>query len=191
MAIDQRRVCVISFDFKQHKERSQARKTRFFRELYGYTQQVKQKLKDGAIVARSYHYPGVMDKLPYAKLGRSVLAVQPGSEDSIIQLLRAFDEVEFYTFIGWLPTSLWPIENEIKTSTVSNLIATYGYLSILVQITQHGEGVVTHATLLDEGFDMSYITRAIQYLIDNKLLIKDREKLNLTSKAKQLINQIR
>ncbi len=191
MAINKRRVCVISFDFKQHKGKSQARKTRFFRELYGYTQQVKQKLKGGAIVARSYHYPGVLDKLPYTKLGRSVFAVQPGSEDSIIQLLRAFDEVEFYTFIGWLPTSLWPIENEIEVSMVSNLIATYGYFSILVQIEKHGEGVVTHATLLDEGFDMSYITRAIQYLIDNKLLIETREKLSLTSKAKQLINQVR
>ncbi len=91
MSHDVRRVYVISFDFKQPKGSSQARKTRFFRELYGYTQQVKQELKDGEIVTRTYHYPGVLDQIPYVKLGKSVIAVQPGTEEAILKLLDAFD----------------------------------------------------------------------------------------------------
>lgn len=190
MTDDLRRVCIISFDFKQQKGANQTRKTRFFRELYGYTQQVKQKLKDGEVIFRTYHYPGVLDQIPYIKLGRSVLAVKPDNEKSIIQLLRAFDEVVFYTFIGWLPMSIWSIKDEPETSIINNLIASYGYLSILVHLQRHGAQDSTTSTLLDEGFDSSYLNRAVQYLTDSNLLVETSGKLSLTSKAQKLVSHV-
>ncbi len=186
---DVRRVYVISFDFKQPKGADQARKTRFFREMYGYTQQVKQQLRDGEIVVRRYHYPGVLDQFPYIKLGKSVIAVHPGNEGTIIKLLRAFDEVVFYNFIGWLPISLWPITNGDETSRASSLIATYGYHSILLQIQNMGN-TTKDSNLLDAGFNMDYISKAVHYLTTKKLLIKTENKLTLTSKGKQIVSQV-
>ena len=190
MPYEERRVSIISFDFRQHKGSSQARKTRFFRELYGYTQQVKRQLKSGDVIVRTYHYPGVLDQVDYTKLGKSVLAVHPGTEDSIIKLFRAFDEVEFYNFIGWLPTSIWPTRKKIDTITVSELIAVYGYLSILVQMRAHGKEDITYSDLLDEGFDSNYISQAVQYLSKRNLLTTTNDTLKLTSKAQQLLEKV-
>ena len=190
MPYDEKRVSVISFDFRQHKGSSQSRKTRFFRELYGYTQQVKQQLKSGDVIVRTYHYPGVLDQVEYTKLGKSVLAVHPGTEDSIIKLFRAFDEVEYYNFIGWLPTSIWPMRKEPDTTTASKLIAIYGYLSILVYMRTYGKEDATYSELLDEGFDMNYISHAVQYLSDRKLLITTTDALRLTRKAIQFLDKV-
>jgi hypothetical protein len=190
MPKDERRVSVISYDFRQHKGSSQARKTRFFRELYGYTQQVKQQLKGGDVIVRTYHYPGILDQVDYTKLGKSVLAVHPGNEESIIKLFRAFDEVEFYNFVGWLPNSLWPMRKGIDTTTASELIAAYGYLSILVQMRTYGKEDITYSNLLEEGFDMNYINQAAQYLTNRKLLITTKDTLKLTSKAHHLLNKV-
>jgi hypothetical protein len=190
MPKEERRVSVISYDFRQHKGSSQARKTRFFRELYGYTQQVKQQLKGGDVIVRTYHYPGILDQVDYTKLGKSVLAVHPGTEESIIKLFRAFDEVEFYNFIGWLPTSLWPMRKGIDMTTASELIAAYGYLSILVQMRTYGKEDITYSNLLEEGFDMNYINQAAQYLTNRKLLITTKDTLKLTSKAHHLLNKV-
>ncbi len=181
---------MISFDFKQHKGVNQTRKTRFFRELYGYTQQIKQQLKDGEIVVRTYHYPGVLEQLPYTKLGKSVLAVPPGNEGTIIKLLRAYDEVEFYYFIGWLPTSLWPRKDDVEAITVNNLIVTHGYLSIVKYIQNSGMEIIQHSDLLDAGFDMNYLSQAVQYLTNKKLLTETQNELKLTSKGKQIISQV-
>jgi hypothetical protein len=185
-----RRVCVISFDFKQRKGENQSRKTQFFRELYGYTQQVKQQLKDGQIIIRTYNYPGVMDQIPYTKLGKSVIAVQPGDEDAIIKVLRSFDEVEFYKFIGWLSTSIWPTKNGIERNRVNTLIAAYGYLSVLIQLRESGEEKTTYSTLSDAGFDMSYINQAVQFLKNQKLLIEIKNTLEFSSKGKEIAGQL-
>jgi len=190
MTTNLRRVCVISFDFKEQKGVNQARKTRFFRELYGYTQPVKQQLKDGKIVERTYHYPGVLENFPYIKLGKSVLAVLPECESTIIRLFQTFDEVEFYSFIGWLPTTLWATKNEDDNVRVSNLIAIYGYHSILIKMQQYGQESLTYSTLLDTGFDTSFINRAVDYLTNNKLLIETEGTLKLTSKGQQIIDQL-
>jgi hypothetical protein len=190
MPNDERRVSIISYDFRQHKGSSQARKTRFFRELYGYTQQVKRQLKSGDVIVRTYHYPGILDQVDYTKLGKSVLAVDPGTEESIIKLFRAFDEVEFYNFIGWLPNSIWPSRKEIDTISVSELIAVYGYLSILVQMRTYGKEEVTYSDLLDEGFDSNYISQAVQYLSKRNLLITTKDTLRFTSKAQQLLEKV-
>jgi hypothetical protein len=182
-------VYVISFDFKQPKGVSQARKTRFFRELYGYTQQVKQQLKGGETVVRKYHYPGVLDQIPYIKLGKSVVAVQPGTETSLLQLLRAFEEVIFYAFIAWLPLSLWPMEKNEETGRVNSLIGTYGYYSILFQVQQMG-GTITDSLLLDAGFDIGFISHAIDHLTTRKLLTKTQDTLRLTDKGHQIITNL-
>jgi hypothetical protein len=188
MSDETKRVCVISFDFKQKKEKSQARKTRFFRELYGYSQQVKQQLKDGQVIIRNYHYPGVLDQIPHIKLGRSVLAVNPGDENTIINLLRKFDEVLFYNFIGWLPANLWSKESN-EDSKVSKLITTYGFHSILIQIQQHG-GTSQYSDLLDAGYDMEYIRKATQYLTTKELIVRDNDNLVLSLKGKQILSQV-
>ncbi len=188
MSNETRRVCVISFDFKQRKGGNQARKTRFFRELYGYTQQVKQQLKDGEVIVRNYHYPGVLDQIPHIKLGRSVLAVNPGDENTVINLLRKFDEVLFYNFIGWLPKDLWS-KNVNENSEASQLIATYGFHSILIQIQQLG-GTLQYSDLLDAGYDMEYIREATQYLIAKELLLEDNNNLALSLKGKQILSQV-
>lgn len=190
MSNEQRRVSVISFDFRQHKGSNQSRKTRFFRELYGYTQQVKQQLKGGDVIVRTYHYPGILDQVDYTKLGKSVIAVHPGTEESIIKLFREFDEVEFYNFIGWLPTSFWPMRNGIDTTAASELIAGYGYLSILVHMRAYVKENITYSDLLDGGFDMNYINQAVQYLVDRRLLKITKDALKLTSKANQLLNNV-
>jgi hypothetical protein len=183
------RVNVISFDFKQPKGASQARKTRFFRELYGYTQQVKQELKDGETVTRTYHYPGVLTPIPYIKLGKSVIAVQPGTEDQILKLLSAFDEVEFYSFIGWLPYSLWPEQSSEDTDRANDMIGTYGYYSILLQIQNMG-GTIQDSSLSDVGFDPIFINQAIDYLTSKNLLTNAEGTLTLTTKGKQLTDYV-
>ena len=188
MSYDARRVCVISFDFKQKKGRSQARKTRFFRELYGYTQQIKQQLKDGEVAVRNYHYPGVLDQIPHIKLGRSVLAVNPGDEYKIINLLRDFDEVLFFNFISWLPAHMWP-KNDNQYTKASTMIAKYGFHSILIQIQELG-GTAQHTDLLDAGYDMEYIQEATRYLTTKELLVKNNDNLALTTKANQILNLV-
>ena len=189
MSHDVRRVYVISFDFRQPKGSSQARKTRFFRELYGYTQQVKQELKDGEIVTRTYYYPGVLDQIPYVKLGKSVIAVQPGTEDAVLKLLSSFDEILFYSFIGWLPVSLWPKKMDEAASFATNLIGTHGYYSILLQV-QHMGGTIQDSSLLDVGFDTGFITQAIDYLITKKLLNESQGTLTLTTKGKEILSYV-
>jgi len=126
----------------------------------------------------------------YTKLGKSVLAVHPGTEDSIIKLFRAFDEVEYYNFIGWLPTAIWPMKKEPDTTTASKLIAIYGYLSILVYMRTYRKEDATYSELLDEGFDLNYINKAVQYLSDRKLLITTADTLKLTRKAIQLLDNV-
>ncbi len=189
MSHDVRRVYVISFDFKQPKGSSQARKTRFFRELYGYTQQVKQELKDGEIVTRTYHYPGVLDQIPYVKLGKSVIAVQPGTEEAILKLLDAFDEVVSYSFIGWLPIYHWPkiLDEEVRLAT--DLIGALGYYSILLQVQNMG-GNIQDSSLLDVGFDIGFIDKAIDYLTSKKLLNESKGTLTLTTKGKEILNYV-
>ncbi|MFX1318308.1 MAG: hypothetical protein ACFE9D_04735 [Promethearchaeota archaeon] len=186
MSHDVRRVYVISFDFKQPKGSSQARKTRFFRELYGYTQQIKQELKDGEIVTRTYHYPGVLDQIPYVKLGKSVIAIQPGTEDAVLNLLHAFEEVVVYSFIGWLPIHLWPKKLEEEAGLATNLIGALGYYSILLQVQNMG-GTIQDSSLLDVGFDTGFIDQAIDYLTSKKLLSESQGTLTLTTKGKEIL----
>jgi hypothetical protein len=189
MSNDLKHVSVISFDYKHQKGLSQSRTTRFFRELYGYTQQIKQQLKNGEIIVRNYQYPGVLDQIPHIKLGKSVLAVPPGSEGEIINLLRAFDEVIFYTFTGWLPISLWPMKYDEAIDMTSKLIINYGYLSVLFQIQKKG-GSLKQSDLSDAGFSMEYSDRAITYLLNKDYLQKNQDELLITTKGKQIIDQV-
>jgi hypothetical protein len=184
--IPKRRLCVISFDFKLPRGANQARKTRFFRQLYGYRQQVKQQLKSGQVVTRTYHYAGLLDQVPHIKLGKSVLAVRPGTEEPILKLLRTFDEVMFYHFIGWIPISLWPGSQENEVIVASKLIDQFGYLSLLVVLNQLG-GITHETSLLDHGFDTSFIHVALGYLIRRGYLIKTPEKIECTRSGENLV----
>ena len=184
--IPKRRLCVISFDFKQPKGANQSRKTRFFRELYGYRQQIKQQLKSGQVVTRTYYYEGVLDQVPHTKLGKSVLAVQPGTEEPILKLLRAFDEVLFYHFIGWIPISFWPGSQDNEAIAASHLIDQFGYLSVLVLLERLG-GVPQEDSLFNHGFDAGFINDALDYLTKMGYLMKTHERIECTPSGENLV----
>jgi len=174
-----KRLWIVSFDFKQPKGSNQARKTRFFRELYGYTQQVKQLLKGGKEVTRTYHYSGIMDQLPFVKLGKSVLGVQPGTEGPILELLHKFDEVDYYIFIGWVPSAIWTVVEDDNVLMVSKLIARLGYLSVLFLLKRFGR-VIHVDELLDFGFDADYINHAVSNLKSSGLVFQNQDVLQCT-----------
>jgi len=181
------RVSIVSFDFKQHGP-SQARKTRFFRQLYGYTQQVKQKLKNGKIITRTYHYAGLLDQTSHVKLGKSVFGLRPGTEGPIIRLLDSFDEVIYYNFIGWLPTSMWP-EKEEGSLAINELIEQYGSLSILLTLQQLG-GSAQRTQLQEVGFDHEYSRKAIDYLRTQGWLEESDNIVALTSRGELVASQL-
>jgi hypothetical protein len=174
-----KRLWIVSFDFRQPKGSNQARKTRFFRELYGYTQQVKQLLKGGKEVTRTYHYSGIMDQLPFVKLGKSVLGVQPGTEGPILELLHKFDEVDYYNFIGCVPSAIWTVVEDDDALMASKLIARLGYLSVLFLLKRFGR-VIHFEELLDFGFDADYINQAVTNLKSNGLVLQNQDVLQCT-----------
>lgn len=182
-SIQLNRVSVISFDFQQPKGSSQARKTKFFRELYGYTQQITQRLKSGEVVRRTYHYSGVLDQIPHVKLGKSVLGVQPGTEQKILQLIESFDEIVFFSFIAWLPASLSP--GEEVSLIVNNRITKFGYLSLLITLMEMGSNV-QETKLLERGFDFEYFRRAKKYLLECGYVIETDAGLDCTQGGEQL-----
>lgn len=184
-----KRVSVISFDFKQSPKASQARKTKFFRELYGYTQKVKQQLKDGDVVSRSYHYNGILDQLPHVKLGKSVFGVLPGTEDPVLKLLRAYEEVVFYNFIGWLAVDIWPAFEKENISTVNNLILRFGYLSLLLILERQREPIQKNM-LIDYGFDSEYITQALEYLTQRELVTKTPNGFESTPRGNNIASKL-
>ncbi|MDO8055620.1 MAG: hypothetical protein Q6361_02060 [Candidatus Hermodarchaeota archaeon] len=183
---EHRRASIVSFDFKQQGP-SQARKTRFFRQLYGYTQQVKQELKNGRVVKRTYHYAGLLDQTPHVKLGKSVFGLRPGTEGPIIKLLDSFDEVIYYNFIGWLPKSLWP-EKEEGIQAINELIERYGSLSILLALQQLG-GSIERRQFQDVGFDHEFASKAIDYLQTQGWLEERENSVFLTSSGEFVAGQ--
>ena len=180
-----KRLWIVSFDFKQPKGSNQARKTRFFRELYGYTQQVKRLLKSGKEVSRTYHYSGIMDQLPFVKLGKSVLGVQPGTEGPILELLHKFDEVDYYNFIGWVPSAIWTVAEDDNILMASKLIARLGYLSVLFMLKKVG-GVIQVDELLSFGFDADYINEAVTNLEKSGLVLRNRDVIQCTDTGEKI-----
>ncbi|MFX1300227.1 MAG: hypothetical protein ACFFAL_06135 [Promethearchaeota archaeon] len=174
-----KRLWIVSFDFKQPKGSNQARKTRFFRELYGYTQQVKQLLKGGKEVTRTYHYSGIMDQLPFVKLGKSVLGVQPGTEGPILELLHKFDEVDYYNFIGWVPSAIWTVAEDNNILMASKLITMLGYLSVIFVLKKYG-GITQVDELRKLGFDSDYINQALTNLEKSGLILQNQDVIQCT-----------
>ena len=184
---EHRRVTIVSFDFKQQGP-SQARKTRFFRQLYGYTQQVKQKLKTGKIVTRTYHYAGLLEETSHVKLGKSVFGLRPGTEGPILRLLDSFDEIIYYNFIGWLPVSIWP-EKDQDPIAINELIEQYGSLSILLALQQLG-GKVQRTKLQEMGFDHDYASKSIAHLQTQGWLEERESSVILTTSGELVARQI-
>ena len=182
-----RRVSIVSFDFRQQGP-SQARKTRFFRELYGYTQQIKQELKSGKVVTRTYHYAGLLDQTPHVKLGKSVFGLRPGTEGDILRLMQSYDEVLYYNFIGWLPAKMWP-ESDERVVEMNRLIDRFGSLSILIALQQLG-GKVHRTQLLETGFDLDYAQKAIKYLQAQDWIEEEKDKVILTKNGELVVNRL-
>ena len=184
---EHRRVTIVSFDFRQQGP-SQARKTMFFRQLYGYKQQVKQELKNGTVVTRTYHYEGLLDQTPNVKLGKSVFGLRPGTEGPIIELLDSFEEVIYYKFIGWLSKSLWPKKEE-GILAVNELIERYGSLSVLIALQQLG-GSVEKIQFQNVGFDHEFLNNAIDYLRTKGWLREKVTNVLLTRSGESVVGQI-
>lgn len=163
------RLSVFSFDFKQPAKSNQARKTRFFRSLYGYTQRVKRRSRNGQVVEYSYHYPGLLGQLPHIKLGKSVFGVKPGSEYSILELLDNFREITYYQFIGWIHVPEWTEVKYRSLLLISQLIQDLGFLSILVIVAQYNRGI-SKSSLLELGFESEYVDSATVFLKERDLL---------------------
>ncbi len=163
------RLCVFSFDYIQPRQADQARKTRFFRRLYGQTQLVRRRLRDGRTVSYSYQYPGILAEVPHVRLGKSVFGVRPGTERPVLNLLESFEEVSFYQFTGWVPSRMWQQTDRKPLIVASSLIARFGYLSIVLAIARH-RGPILEADLVDSGFDADFVAAASNYLQENGLL---------------------
>jgi hypothetical protein len=182
-------LCVFSFDYIQPRQGDQGRKTRFFRRLYGQTQLVNRRLRDGRTVSYTYHYPGVLAELPHVKLGRSVFGVRPGTEGSVLDLFESFEEVAFYRFTGWLPVRMWQLANRKPLIVTSSLIARFGYLSVLLTTAWRG-GSVSNADLVDSGFDAEYIAAASNYLQKHGLLGSKPEVFYCTARGRALVQTL-
>ncbi len=185
------RLSVFSFDFKQASHSNQARKTRFFRSLYGYTQRVSRRLKDGQVVSYSYHYPGLLDEYPHVKLGKSVFGIRPGDEGAVIELLNSFEEVRYYNFIAFVRESdCQRIIDESKSAT-SQAIMRLGFLSVLLIAAQH-DGIILRFNLNKLGFDDDYLGSALAYLKKYDLVKEARGEVVCTNKgilfAQSLLN---
>jgi len=62
---------VFSFDVKF----TGAKRTAFYRKLFGFSSRVERVNKDGSTKIHTYATPGLLDEIPHAKLGKSVIAV--------------------------------------------------------------------------------------------------------------------
>ena len=179
------RLCIFSFDYVQPRQADQARKTRFFRRLYGQTQLVRRLLRDGRTVSYTYRYPGILAEVPHVRLGKSVFGVRPGTEHPVLDLLESFEEVSFYKFTGWVPTRMWQQTNRKLLIVTSSLIARFGYLSVLLVVARRGEPVMAD-DLIDFGFDADFVVAASNYLQQNGLLATRQEGLYCTARGSAL-----
>lgn len=179
------RLCIFSFDYVQPRQADQARKTRFFRRLYGQTQLVRRRLRDGRTVSYTYRYPGILAEVPHVRLGKSVFGVRPGTEHPVLDLLESFEEVSFYKFTGWVPTRMWQQTNRKLLIVTSSLIARFGYLSVLLVVARRGEPVMAD-DLIDFGFDADFVVAASNYLQQNGLLATRQEGLYCTARGSAL-----
>lgn len=173
---------VFSFDFRQPGRADQARKTKFFRLLYGYSKKVTKRFDDGRESTHVYQYPGILGEIPHIRLGKSVFAVPPGSEKPVLELFESFTEVVFYQFDGWLHESISSHIGIKELIFSSNLIAKFGFLSILLVIARK-EGALLRNELIDQGFDMDYIDLAISNLQKNRLLIEEADGILCTNRG--------
>lgn len=176
---------MFSFDYIQPRQSDQGRKTRFFRRLYGQTQLVNRRLRDGRTVSYTYNYPGILTELPHVRLGKSVFGVRPGTEGPVLDLLESFEEVAFYRFTGWLPLRMWQLANRKPLVFTSSLIAHFGYLSVLLTTARRG-GSVSHADFVDSGFDAEYMAAASNYLQEHGLLQSKPEGFYCTPRGRAL-----
>jgi len=179
------RMCVFSFDFREGRHVSRTRKTQFFRRLYGYTQRLTRRKKDGQVISYSYHYPGILDQLPHVKLGKSVFGVVPNSKDQVLDLLHAFPEVTFHQFISWLPVDSCPSEVGIRIIRTSSLIERFGFLAFLLMAYQQG-GSLPRSFLHEVGLEDEYIDAAAHFLSSRGLARFSGENLEVTSKGEIL-----
>jgi len=111
--------------------------------------------------------------------------VRPGTEGPVVELFESFEEVAFYRFTGWLPVRMWQLANRKPLIVTGSLIAHFGYLSVLLTTADRG-GCVSHADLVDSGFDAEYIAAASNYLQEHRLLGSKPEGFYCTPRGRTL-----
>ena len=80
----ERRGILIAFSIKTEKIKNNSEKSRFFKELYGWTQTVPKENK-----TYSYYREGVLDEMPHVKVAKSSFVIP---EDNFDEITDFFEE---------------------------------------------------------------------------------------------------
>jgi hypothetical protein len=176
------RLIIFSFDFPQAE--NQVRKSKFFRRLYGQTKRIIGESEMGEKIEKSYQYPGVLSQMPHIKLGKSVFAVHPGDDESILELFNDFRELTYHRFVGWVPLSNVASIKLANQSQTSKFITTLGYLSLLLFIDQ--KNAKTDEDLINSGFDLKFIDSAVDYLKKKRLISDSKGGYKCTQQGQEL-----
>ena len=92
---------VFSFDVKFVG----ARRTAFYRKLFGFSSRVERVNKDGSTKIHTYATPGLLDEIPHAKLGKSVIAVPKAAAAKLRSFFSnpRWQPMELHAFDAILP----------------------------------------------------------------------------------------
>jgi hypothetical protein len=92
---------VFSFDVKF----TGAKRTAFYRKLFGYSSRAERMGKDGSTKIHTYSTPGLLNEIPHAKLGKSVIAVPKAAAARLRSFFSnpRWQPMELHTFDAILP----------------------------------------------------------------------------------------
>jgi len=92
---------VFSFDVKF----TGAKRTAFYRKLFGFSSRVERVSKDGSTKIHTYATPGLLDEIPHTKLGKSVIAVPKAAAAKLRSFFSnpRWQPMELHAFDAILP----------------------------------------------------------------------------------------
>ena len=95
---------VFSFDIKF----TGTNRTTFYRKLFGFSSRVERGGKDGSTKIHTYATPGLLDEIPHAKLGKSVIAVPKAAAAKLRSFFSnpRWQPMELHAFDAILPSDI-------------------------------------------------------------------------------------
>ena len=82
----EKRGVLITFSIRTENIKNGSEKSKFFKQLYGWTQTVPKEKK-----TYSYYREGVLDEVPHVKVGQSSFVVQEDSFDRIVDFFEEWN----------------------------------------------------------------------------------------------------